>query len=307
MDSKNQNPRCNRCGKNTIINDFETDEQFCQSCGFVCSEKSVESGPEFVKASSPGESNAARTGAPSTLLRHDFGLSTVISPVNRDFSGQPLSTTMKSSLERLRTWDGRSMKKNNQDINLLKALAELTRLNDKLSLSNSVSEYASYIYRKALEKNLIRGRSINAMIAASLYAACRFTLTSRTLKEVASTANIKPKDVSKSYRTLCVELDLKMPPMNPILCISRIASRLNMSEKIKRDAGRIIKTAQDNYEVSGKDPMGLAATALYIASIKNGKSITQIDLASASGVTEVTIRNRLKLLKVQENSKEKDF
>ena len=294
---------CTRCGKNSLLTDEVTGEQFCGKCGYVVSEKSNESGPEWRSFTKDGGTNPARAGAPSSLLMHDKGLSTVINPQNRDSSGKPLSASMKNTIERLRTWDSRSQTHDSEDRNLRQALNELTRLKDKIALSSNVLEKAAYLYRKVLEKKLVRGRSISAMIAASLYAACRDTETPRTLKDVSDAANVKRKDIARCYRLLYYELDLKMPVVNSIQCISRISSQLDLSEKTKRYAMKVLQDAQDNKESAGKDPMGLAATALYISCIKNGDAITQRDLAEAAGVTEVTIRNRYKGFKNQKNFK----
>ena len=303
MVTTNTSPNCTRCGKNSLLTDDVTGEQFCSKCGYVFSEKSNELGPEWRSFQNDAGSNPARTGAPSSLLMHDQGLSTIINPINKDATGKPLSTSMKNTIERLRTWDNRSQVNAPEDRNLRQALAELTRLKDKIALSTNVLEKAAYLYRKALEKKLIRGRSISAMIAASLYAACRETETPRTLKDVADAANVKRKDIARCYRLLHYELELKMPVVNSIQCIARISSKLDLSEKTKRYAIKVLQEAQENKESSGKDPMGLAATALYVSCIKNGDSITQRDLADAAGVTEVTIRNRFKGLKNQQNSK----
>ena len=294
---------CLRCGKNSLLTDGVTGEQFCGKCGYVVSEKLNESGPEWRSFQTESGANPARTGAPSSLLMHDMGLSTVINPINKDATGKPLSTSMKSTIERLRNWDSRSQSHEPEDRNLRQALNELTRMKDKITLSTNVLEKASYLYRKALEKKLVRGRSISAMIAASLYAACRDTETPRTLSDVADAANVKRKDIARCYRLLHYELQLKMPVVNPIQCISRISSKLELSEKIKRHAIKVLQEAQDNKESAGKDPMGLAATALYIACLKHGGSITQRDLAEAAGVTEVTLRNRFKGFKKQPNFK----
>ncbi len=280
-----------------MLTDEVTGEQFCGKCGFVVSEKSNESGPEWRSFQKDGGSDPTRTGAPSSLTIHDRGLSTVINPMNKDASGKPLSTSMKSTIERLRTWDSRSQVHQSADRNLREALSELNRLKDKITISSSVLEKAAYIYRKALEKKLVRGRSISAMIAASLYAACRDAETPRTLKDVSEAANVKRKDIARCYRLLHHELELKMPVVDSIQCIARISSKLEMTEKTKRHAIKILQEAQERKESAGKDPMGLAATALYLACVKSGVSITQRDLAEAAGVTEVTIRNRYKGLK----------
>jgi transcription initiation factor TFIIB len=223
--------------------------------------------------------------------------------INKDASGKPLTTSMKSTIERLRTWDSRSQVHEPIDRNLRQALGELNKLKDKVTVSANVLEKAAYIYRKALEKKLVRGRSISAMIAASLYAACRDAETPRTLKDVADAANVKRKDIARCYRLLYHELELKMPVVDSVQCIARISSKLEIPEKTKRHAVKVLQEAQDRKESAGKDPMGLAATALYLACVKNGVSITQRDLAEAAGVTEVTIRNRYKGLKADQTSK----
>jgi len=292
---------CRRCGKKSMLTDNVTGERFCGKCGFVISETTQDTGPEWRSFSKEGGADPTRTGAPTTLAMHDRGLATIINPMNRDASGKPLTSAMKSTIERLRTWDSRSKVNASSDKNLRQALSQLATLKDKLSLNDAGIEKASYIYRKALEKGLVRGRSISALIAAALYAACRDTETPRTLKDVADAGNIKKKDISRCYRILHKELDLKMPVVNPIQCIARIASKLGISEKTKRYAAKVLQIAQEHEESAGKDPMGLAAAALYLSCVKNNEDMTQRDIAEASNVTEVTIRNRYKGLRLDQD------
>ena len=235
---------CARCGKNSMLTDGITEERFCGTCGYVSSELIESSGPEWRSFSKEGGTDPTRTGAPTSLTMHDRGLSTIINPINKDSTGKPLSSSMRSTIERLRTWDNRSQAHLPVDRNLRQALGELNRLKDKLTISSSVLEKAAYIYRKALEKHLVKGRSISAMIASSLYAACRETDTPRTLKDVSDASNIKRKDIARCYRLLHYELDLKVPVVDSIQCIARISSRLEMSEKSKRYAIKVLKTAQ---------------------------------------------------------------
>ncbi len=158
-------------------------------------------------------------------------------------------------------------------------------------------EKAAYIYRKAIEKGLVRGRSISTLMASSLYASCRDTGTPRNLKDVEQAANIKKKDIARCYRLLVKELDLRMSVTNSIQCVARIASRIGIAEKTKRYAVTVLRQAQENEISAGKDPMGLAAAALYLSCVKNGENQTQHNIAEAANVTEVTIRNRYKGLK----------
>ena len=293
---------CKRCGKNSMLTDGDTGERFCGKCGYVISEMLQDSGPEWRSFSKDGSgTDPTRTGAPTSLAMHDRGLATTINPLNRDSSGKPLTSTMKSTIERLRTWDSRSKVNASADRNLRQALTELSRLKDKLSLSDAVIEKASYIYRKALDKGLVRGRSISALIASALYAACRDTETPRTLKDVSDAGNIPKKDIARCYRMIYHELELKMPVVDPTQCIAKIASKLGIAEKTKRNASKVLKIAKEHEESSGKDPMGLAAAALYLSCVKNGENITQRDIAEAANVTEVTIRNRYKGLRLDQN------
>ncbi len=287
---------CPRCNNKEIITDSNTAEMFCAKCGFVITERVDNQGPE--RTFSDNNANKSRTGDKTSLTRHDRGLSSIINPINKDSAGNPLSASMKSSIKRLRIWDNRSNVNSSVDRNLQKALSELLKMKEKLSLSDAIAEKAAYIYRKALEKKLIRGRSISALIAAALYAACRESGTPRTIKEVSSEINIRRRDVAVSYRMLLRELDMKMPVVDSVQCIARIASRAGMSEKTKRHAIKILKKAEESQSLAGKDPMGLAASSLYLANLKTGEKISQKQVALASGVTEVTIRNRCKGLKL---------
>ncbi|MCA2003526.1 MAG: transcription initiation factor IIB [Candidatus Nitrosotenuis sp.] len=283
--------RCPSCGKNSMQTDINSGEMFCRTCGYVAVEKLEEAGPEW-RSFSNDESDRSRVGAGTSLTMHDMGLSTVIGSADKDATGKPLSASMKSSIERLRTWDSRTQAHSSADRNLRQALNELNKMKDKMALAESVVEKAAYIYRKAMEKKLVRGRSIHGLIAACLYAACRNTETPRTLDDVAESINIRRKDVARCYRLIYKELDLKMPVADPTKGISRIASMANLSEKTKRKAIEILNKAKKIGMVAGKDPMGLAAAALYLACISNGEIRSQKDISVAAGVTEVTIRNR---------------
>ncbi|QLH09063.1 transcription initiation factor IIB [Candidatus Nitrosotenuis sp. DW1] len=289
--SSSSQTRCPSCAKNAMQTDMTTGEMFCRNCGYVVAEKIEESGPEW-RAFSNDESDRSRVGAGTSLTMHDMGLSTVIGSADKDATGKPLSASMKSSIERLRTWDSRTQTHSSADRNLRQALSELDKMKDKMALAESVVEKAAYIYRKAMEKKLVRGRSIHGLIAACLYAACRNTETPRTLDDVAESINIRRKDVARCYRLIYKELDLKMPVADPTKGISRIASTANLSEKTKRMAMEILNKAKKIGMVAGKDPMGIAAAALYLACISNGEIRSQKDISIAAGVTEVTIRNR---------------
>ncbi len=283
--------KCPSCGCKKLITDQNTGELFCEKCGLVMTDKIADTGAEY-RSFANDESNRTRVGAGTSLTMHDMGLSTVIGAVNKDATGKPLTSSMKSSIERLRTWDSRSQAHSSADRNLRQALNEMDKLKDKLALTNAVIEKAAYIYRKAMEKKLVRGRSIHGLVAACLYASCRNTETPRTLDDIAKGINIRRKDVARCYRLIYRELELKMPVVDPVKGVSRISSIAELSEKTKRKAISILNEAKKEHITAGKDPMGIAAAALYLACITTGETKSQKDISIASGVTEVTIRNR---------------
>jgi transcription initiation factor TFIIB len=92
---------------------------------------------------------------------------------------------------------------------------------------------------------------------------------------------------------------MHMPIADALTYVSKIAERTGISGKTQGIAIRILREARDKRAAAGKDPMGLAAAALYIACLQNNEKKTQKDIAEAAGVTEVTVRNRYKTLKRQ--------
>jgi len=161
--------KCPSCGKPKILSDENTGELFCGSCGFVITDKIEDTGAEW-RSFSQDEGNRARTGAGTSITMHDMGLSTVIGSVNKDATGKPLSASMRSSIERLRTWDSRTQAHSSSDRNLRQALSEMDKIKDKLALTNAVIEKAAYIYRKAIpEKIAVSDLTIPATPEEGLY------------------------------------------------------------------------------------------------------------------------------------------
>ncbi|MDP6857403.1 MAG: TFIIB-type zinc ribbon-containing protein [Candidatus Nitrosopelagicus sp.] len=284
--------RCPACNKSSLVLDQTSGELLCSICGIVISENRESVDPEWRSFANDAGADKSRVGSGTSITMHDMGLSTMIGTANKDATGKPLSSTMKKSIDRLRTWNARSQVKSSSDKNLRQALSEMDKLKDKLSLTDAVIEKAAYIYRKANEKKLVKGRSIHGLVASCIYAACRDAQTPRTLDDVADGINVRRKDVARCYRLIFRELDLKIPIADPVNGISRIASEAGLGEKTKRKAITLLNKAKKFGMVAGKDPMGLAAAALYLACISDGGNTTQRNISDASGVTEVTIRNR---------------
>jgi transcription initiation factor TFIIB len=291
---------CSLCSnQDQMVTDPESGEIICSNCGQVISEKALETQAEWRAFTTDEVNDRSRTGMPTSLARHDKGLSTIIGRANKDASGQVLDAAMRTTMERLRTWDFRTQAYTPTDRNLRQAFEHLAMLKDKLGLSDAIIEKTAYVYRKAQVNGMVRGRTINSVLAASLYITCREMRISRTLKDIAAISNIKRKELARMYRLMFFKLDVKIPIVDPLKCVVKISNKINLSEKTKRKAISIMNDVTKKEISAGKDPMGIAATVLYLSCLKTGEHRSQIDIANAAGVTEVTVRNRFKDLKRQ--------
>ncbi len=274
-----------------FVTDDITGEVDCSSCGYVISENSEDRGVERRNFSNTLDNT--RTGPGLSLKMHDGGLSTIIGIQNKDSIGKPLSANTVNLFGRLRKWDSRSHTKNSADRSLRNALQELDRVQSKLGLSDTVIERASLFYRKASEKNLVRGRTVKGIAAACLYASCRDLEHPRTLIEIAEQFEIKRKDLARSYRSLFRELSFVVSIADPIKSVRKIASKIGIKEKTIRKAVHILDAARDAGIIAGKNPEIMAAAAIYAACVITGENKSQHEISMAVGISTVSIRKRI--------------
>ena len=282
------------CKTYPVITDSDRGEVFCGGCGLVLVQNLDDTSHENRSYSSEDFMKNARTGPATSLTMFDRGLSTVIG-TNKDSSGNSLSSKTKYEFNRLRTWDQRS--KSRTTSSLSKAFTLLHGMKTKIGVSNNVVEDAAYIYRKAVNAKLTRGRTMSSLIAASLYASCRQNNTPRTLDDIAAAGNVERRILSRDLRTIIKKLGLSLNQYDTASFIVKISNNMNLSEKTKRDAFEILKKCKDEGITAGKHPVAQAAASLYIACIVNGEKISQKKFSNESGVSDVTIRNRATLIK----------
>ncbi|MFX1318047.1 MAG: transcription initiation factor IIB [Promethearchaeota archaeon] len=287
---------CPDCGEKDMIRDESRGELTCANCGLVLDGNTIDSGPEWRAFTSEEREKRARTGSPINYALQDHDLSTMIDWRNRDAAGRQITSNRRAEIYRLRKWQRRSRVHSSIERNLASAMSELDRLSSQLGVSRNVKETAAVMYRRALERRLIRGRSIDAMIAAAMYAACRLREAPCTLVEIAQQSRINRKELGRCYRLLLRRLDVRMPVSQPTNFIPRFAQSLGLSSRVQRRAVQILENAKRKGFTTGKDPTGLAASALYISAIMEGERRTQREIAEVAHVTEVTVRNRYKEL-----------
>jgi len=285
---------CPECGNTNLVSDNARGEIICNVCGLVLSQKIIDSGPEWRAFSSEEANRKVRVGAPTTLTLHDKGLSTMIGWKNKDAFGKNISPKMKAEVYRLRKWHVRTRTNKSIDRNLAYAMNELDRFSSQLNVSRELKESAAHIYRKMVHKNLIRGRSIEAMLIASIYLSCRLNSIPKTLDDFIEFALVDKKKIARCYRLILNELKINIQVSSPINFIPRFCAELNLSGRTQNRAAELLKLAKKYHITAGKAPTGLAGAALYVAAIQEGERRTQKEISLAAGVTEATIRNRYK-------------
>lgn len=289
--------KCPECGGNRLRKNAERGEITCADCGLVTEESMVQEGPEWRAFDAEQRNSRARTGAPLKYMSPNKGLVTEIDQYNRDARGGKIAPSQQAQLYRMRKWHKRASISNSIERNLAIALTELNRVASHLGLSESIREASALLYRKCVEKGLIRGRQIESVVSAVVYAICRQYGIPRTLDEISVVAEIPKKEIGRTYRLITQELELKVPLTNPRFYINRFVTALKLSGETQKAAVEILDKAIKKGLISGRGPMGVAAATVYIASVITGERRTQKEVADVAGVTEVTIRNRYRELK----------
>ncbi|RLI97325.1 MAG: transcription initiation factor IIB [Candidatus Aenigmatarchaeota archaeon] len=284
--------RCPECGSYDIIEDPSRGELFCKSCGAIVKEDIIDTGQEWRAFDSEQMTRRARGGAPLTFTKHDKGLTTEIGKGVGELYKVP--ARKRAQYYRLTKWHKRLIK--SKDRNLSFALSELQRIVSFLNLSRSIHERIARYYEEAVNKGLVRGRSIESVIAALTYAVSREFGSPRTLDEISEASGVEKKEIGRTYRYVARELGIRILPADPVTFVPRFCSMLGLSDKVQAKAVEILKKAKKFDVTSGKGPTGVAAAAIYIACVLVGEKRTQREVADICGITEVTIRNRYKEL-----------
>ena len=282
--------KCPECGGVNLNWNKERGEIICKDCGLVIEEKMVDFSQEWREFDSD-DGDRRRAGAPMTYTQYDQGLGTEVGQKADLFK---LGGRERNKFFRLRKWQYRISTAIERNLKL--ALAELKRVSSYLKLPKSVEEESARIYTSAVQKGLVRGRSMESVVAGALYAACRRHDVPRTLDELSEASGIEKKEIGRTYRFVTRELGITILPSNPADYIARFASSLKLNAETQSNAIEILEQAQKAELTSGRGPTGIAAAALYVSALLHGEKRTQREVADVAGVTEVTIRNRYKEL-----------
>lgn len=275
---------CFACGNEGSTLDRGSGEIICNYCGVVITERMEDTA--YDQRVFPGDRDRRRTGSHYSLSYKNKGLSTVIG--KRNYGS--LNSEHAAGLDRIRVWDSRI--RSSHEKKLEKGLFELARLRELLCLPDTAAERSAYFFRKSSELGLTRGRIVASLIAASVYLACREAEIPKTLDEISKASNVERKRISRDYRLLSRTFCSTLPVTDPVRCVTKIANIVGVSEPKKRRAIGFVNTLMEVGVSAGKSPLGLAAATIYLICKNTDEEKTQVALAQAAGITEVTIRNR---------------
>ena len=282
--------KCPECKSANLTYDDQQGEIVCNDCGLIVEDNMVDTGQDFGGQFDKSEKKG-RGGAPLSMQKFDKGLTTNVGEISDIYK---LESGQTRKFLRLKKWQERVSTSIERNLRL--AMAELRRVASFLSLPSVVRDEASRVYNFVLQRGLVRGRSMESVIAACIYAACRSYNIPRTLDEIAEASDVERKEIGRTYRFIIRKLGIKVTPSSPKDYISRFSSILHLSPKTQNEALRILKKAETSELTSGRGPAGIAAAALYVAALLNDEKKTQREVADVAGITEVTIRNRYKEL-----------
>ena len=275
-----------------VVTDEEHGETVCSDCGLVVEEDTIDRGPEWRAFDAAEKDEKSRVGAPTTNMMHDKGLSTNIDWRDQDAYGNSLSSNQRQKMQRLRKWNERFRTRDSKERNLKQALGEIDRMASAVGLPENVRETASVIYRRALDENLLPGRSIEGVSTAAVYAAARQAGVPRSLDEIADVSRVEKDEIARTYRYVVRELGLEVAPADPESYVPRFASDLELSDESENRARKLLRNAKEQGVHSGKSPVGLAAAAVYAAALLTNEKTTQAAVSEVADISEVTIRNR---------------
>lgn len=229
-----------------------------------------------------------------------FGPRTILPNEKRDYHGNSLGTKEKTLFSRLSKIQKSLV--SSIERNLWEAKPKLKQLTSKLNIPEYIEETAWKIYIEVAKKQLTMGRTIDGFVAASLYAAIRVHEFPRLLEDVSNISMTSRHTIVRSLgmiiKEVLPELGLKYAPVSEDQLIFRFGNLLELPMKVQKDALKLlIQASKKGLRKTGKDPKGFAASVLYMAAKNNNYKITQADISEIAGITEVTLRSRIKDIK----------
>jgi len=173
---------------------------------------------------------------------------------------------------------------------------ELDKLAGNLSLPDSVKSDSEKICEDVMARNVVGRRSVPVIAASSLYTACRESHTPVTLKDLATATDSNPREIGRCYRSIINRMNMAPPNLNGATYAVRVAGAVKASDDATQLSLQIVNKSIDK-GLGGRNPMTLAAAAVYLACLITGEDSRQSDVADAAGVSEVSVRECVKAMR----------
>jgi transcription initiation factor TFIIB len=270
---------------NELIVDQERGEVVCAETGEIVDEDRVSLGPDW-RAYTSDEWNRRAHANVITHTVHDSGLSTEIDLSVRRY--REIVKNRKLALLQKRIRVGREERK------IVEALTHLNHMCSYLNIPDQVRETAAIILRKVFASLQPKMNKLQILAAASIVLAARKHEIPIRIRELITKFNIDEEEYWKLVSEIHFKTDLNefKAYVDPRKFLPQIISNLGLSQQVYMFAAKLIDVLKRSGLTEGKDPAGIAAASVYIASIVLDEKKTQKQVAQAANVTEVTIRNR---------------
>jgi transcription initiation factor TFIIB len=285
--------RCPNCGSFALYVDPVRGERVCDTCGFVVDEGLVDQGPDWTTFEGD---QRIRAGPPPSVMVPDKGLGSMVGNGLRDAKGNPIDARSVAALNRLRRvsqWT----RYDRVERALAPGLAQLSSLASRLGLASDFKERAAILLRKTIEAGLSRGRSMDAIVAATVYLAAKQLGAPRGLHELAQATGVTVHRIALTAKIVSRELGVFARASRAEDFVPRFASQLGLEPGVSERALSLVSQGKRRKDLEANSPVGIAAGALYLASEQLEKPLTQAEIARLTGVSEVTIRKHYRLLK----------
>jgi transcription initiation factor TFIIB len=279
MTKKRRTLRCPECRSTNLIERIGEQYAVCQDCGFVLS------------AETARLISKARIRAPQHSLvyrRHASAKS--ISAIEEKEANREHMVQVFEQWKQVKIWDS-------TEKNLATALQYITKTAIDLSLPNTALEKAILTYKRIIEKGLLKGRSMKAICATSIYIGSKQSKTAITMRDIAHSTKISPRKISHCYRSIIKHLKMPVQTTSIANYACEIATRLQLSTRNKEVMEKILEAMDSSKLFIGKAPTGVACAAIYISSLLIGERKSQREIGEVARTTEMTIRSRIRELK----------
>lgn len=287
-----------------IIEEFGSGDLVCGTCGLVLGDRIVDTRSEWRTFANDEGDDPSRVGAASDPLMDG------IEQLDTLISFRDNNTGIARELQRAASRSSASR----AERNLLSAFREISNMCDSFSLPKTISDIAKQLYKRSDEEKLLRGKSLDAVIAACIFIACRQAHVPRTFREICQLTRVPKKTIGQCYKALEQAFNLtpgagaaslqgeksgSVPGTGAEDLLVRYCNHLDLPPNVQSIASDIIIEARKHGIAAGRSPVSIAGAAIFFACHLLGKTKNIKDIGAVAGVSDGTMRLVYKLFYVE--------